>query len=285
MQPDEITLQTPGLELAARAWGPADGRRVLALHGWLDNAGTWDRVAPALGDAGIRVVALDFPGHGRSQHRSGDAGYQFADLVVAATDALDALGWERAALLGHSMGGGAATLTCAVVPDRVERLALVEGLTPLTTPESGARDQLARAIESRRRYSSSDNRVYATFDELSSRIAARPWRLSPEAVECLALRGSEAVDGGWRFTHDPRLKADSLMRFTPGQVCSFAEAVACPALLIVADEGLPYSQDEVVEYVARMPQLERVEVAGRHHVHLDAPERVAGRLVSFLRER
>ena len=60
----------PGLTVATRCWGPKDGVPVLALHGWLDNASSFDLVAPALAAAGMRVVAVDLPGHGLSDHRA-----------------------------------------------------------------------------------------------------------------------------------------------------------------------------------------------------------------------
>ena len=64
---EELELQTPYLRLSARAWGPPDGVPVLALHGWLDNAASFDPLASLL--PGVRLVAVDLPGHGGSDHR------------------------------------------------------------------------------------------------------------------------------------------------------------------------------------------------------------------------
>lgn len=54
---EELELQTPWLRLAARAWGPSGGLPVLAVHGWLDNAASFDVLAPLL--PGMRLVAVD----------------------------------------------------------------------------------------------------------------------------------------------------------------------------------------------------------------------------------
>ena len=67
-QVEEIRLNLPHIELAAHLYGPEDGQRVIALHGWLDNANSFARLAPLL--PGLRIVALDFAGHGLSAHRA-----------------------------------------------------------------------------------------------------------------------------------------------------------------------------------------------------------------------
>ena len=60
----DIKIPTHPLTYAAKAWGDPEGEPVLALHGWLDNCGTWDLLAPEFEAAGFYFVALDFPGHG-----------------------------------------------------------------------------------------------------------------------------------------------------------------------------------------------------------------------------
>ena len=64
---EEIRLSLPHIELAAHVFGPEDGIPVIALHGWLDNANSFARLAPKL--HGLRIVALDLAGHGHSAHR------------------------------------------------------------------------------------------------------------------------------------------------------------------------------------------------------------------------
>src|SRR5690606_7401143 len=62
--PKDHLLDLNGIEIAVRTWGPEDGVPVLALHGWLDNAASFERLAPLLD--GCFVVAPDLVGHGRS---------------------------------------------------------------------------------------------------------------------------------------------------------------------------------------------------------------------------
>jgi len=96
-------LRLPG-GLHALAWGGA-GPVVLAAHGWRGRPTQFRRIAEALVPAGLRLVALDAPGHGVSPgHRATPRLVADAMLQAAA-----ALGGVRA-VVGHSLGGAAAAI-------------------------------------------------------------------------------------------------------------------------------------------------------------------------------
>lgn len=284
--PAELTFDVWGLRLAARVWGPEDGQLVLGFHGWLDNAATWDRVAPLLvarANRPLRILSFDLPGHGISQHRSRDAWYSIHDYVLTVSRLVrEHFADDEVILMGHSMGGAVATLSAGVLAERVSALLLVEGLTPLTDTAERALPQARKGLESSMKYDSQNARTYESIDEIKRRIAARPWQMTPAAVEALALRGSEVDSSGARFTHDARLKADSFARMTKGQVISLLSGITCPGLIVIADQGLPYDALLMKDYVEALPNLTRVTVEGRHHVHLDDPEPVATHFVDYL---
>ena len=106
-----------------------NGPKVLALHGWLDNAASFVPLAAHLD--GLDIAAPDLPGHGRSAHMPPGTDYTFVGAVHQVLDVADALGWERFALLGHSMGAGIASLVAAAVPERIERFVAIEALGAL----------------------------------------------------------------------------------------------------------------------------------------------------------
>lgn len=56
-EPDRIVVELPHLRVAALAWGPADGRLALFLHGFPDSPWSWRSMAPRLAARGFRVVA------------------------------------------------------------------------------------------------------------------------------------------------------------------------------------------------------------------------------------
>ena len=99
--PIELKVAAASGELAALQWGDAAAPPLLALHGWLDNAASFARLAPLLARQ-RRVIALDLPGHGRSAHMPEPARrYHVVDQVDAVLDFADALGFDRFDLLGH----------------------------------------------------------------------------------------------------------------------------------------------------------------------------------------
>lgn len=277
----DIELDAGPLRLAARAWGAADAAPVLALHGWLDNAASFDRLAPLLG--GAHVVALDLPGHGHSAHLPGGCRYHFVDYAADVLAAADALGWDRFSLLGHSLGGAVATLLAAARPGRIERLALIEALGPLTAEAAEAPELLAQAIARAGQAGRRPAPVYASLEEaLAARCAAG--HLSPSAARPLVERGTVAGEDGLRWRTDPRLRLPSPYRLTEAQVLAFLEAIAAPTAVIVAEHGLLVRHPEFLERrVAALRDARVHRLPGNHHLHLEDAAPVAGLLSPFLR--
>jgi 3-oxoadipate enol-lactonase len=100
------------------------GRPVMLVHGFTANSDEVAGVVEPLAELGWHAVAPDLRGHGRSD-RPTDAGAYSLELMAADVVALaDRLGWDRFALLGHSMGGGVAQLIALDHPERLTGLVL-----------------------------------------------------------------------------------------------------------------------------------------------------------------
>jgi pimeloyl-ACP methyl ester carboxylesterase len=133
------TLRTPTLEIAYRESGPTDGRPVILLHGWPSDPHDWDGVAPPLAGDGCRVLVPWLRGYGGtsfldpSTPRSG----QQAALGADVRDFMDALGIERALLVGYDWGGRGACVCAALWPERVRGLVSINGYNIQNIPTAG----------------------------------------------------------------------------------------------------------------------------------------------------
>ena len=147
------TLRIPVGELVfdAVAAGPEDGRLVLLLHGFPQTSWSWRGVWPALADAGLRVVAPDQRGYSPEARPNGVDAYRMGHLVADVVGLLDALGAERADVVGHDWGAGVAWQLASRHPERLRTLTAVSVPHPLaflhalrTDPDQRARSQYMR---------------------------------------------------------------------------------------------------------------------------------------------
>lgn len=276
----ETTLDTARGRLAALRGGNPDGPKLLCLHGWLDNAASFVPLAPHL--ARHDWVALDLPGHGGSEHRAPGYDYAFADWLHDVLDALDALGWEQADLLGHSMGGAIACTLAAAVPARVRRLGLVEALGPVAGDPAQAGERLRQAVAARRAKPGRPPRLLPDLDTaVAARLAAT--RMAPDAARLIVERNLREVPGGLQWRSDPRLTWPSHLRLGEDTVQSLLRAIEAPAWLVAADPSPPYFTPEV--RASRLACLTKIHVAvlpGGHHLHMEQPDAVAAALAGFL---
>ncbi|MGG7597847.1 alpha/beta hydrolase [Pseudomonas sp. WC1] len=268
-QVEEIRLTLGHIELAAHLFGPADGLPVIALHGWLDNANSFARLAPQL--QGLRIVALDLAGHGYSGHRPVGAGYALADYAHDVLRVAEQLGWERFGLLGHSLGAIISVQLAGALPERVSHLALIDGVIPPTLSEQDAAERLGQALQSQMRLEGKRKSVYATLEEGVEARMKGMVAVSREAAELLAQRGLMPVPGGYSWRSDSRLTLPSPIRLNHDQAMAFVKRIACPACLVVAADGMLARHTDLLE---QLP-FGQVILPGGHHLHLNDAEGAA----------
>lgn len=276
--PEELELRTPHLRLAARAWGAPDGSPVLAVHGWLDNAASFDALAPLLPET--RFVALDLPGHGASDHRPPGVHYHFVDFIPDVIAATEALGWERFALLGHSMGGGIASFIAAILPERVTRLAMIEGLGPPSSNPADGPVNLRKAMEQMNGLPHKQLPVYSG-PEAATQVRCEANGLSWMAAATLIERGIRPVGAGVGWRTDPRLRFVSPLYLSEPQILAYMERIQAPALLICGDSGYLVKRAYMQERYARIAGLRVKILPGGHHLHLEDAEPCAHLLAPF----
>lgn len=263
---EEVRLSLPHTELAAHLYGPEDGVPVIALHGWLDNAASFARLAPKL--PGLRIVALDFAGHGHSDHRPPGGSYAIWDYAHDVLQVAEQFGWQRFSLLGHSMGAIVSVLLAGAMPERVERLALIDGLMPYTGEPETAPQKLGEALRAHLALAGKSKPVYAEFDRAVQARMRGVGAVSREAAALLAQRGLMPVPGGYTWRTDSRLTLPSPLRLTRAHAEAFVQALQCPVKLVMAEQGMLHAQPSITALLEGLP-MEVATLPGGHHLHLD----------------
>ena len=285
MRAEELWIGVGDRSLAALAWGDPTHPPMLALHGWLDNAGSFSAIAPLLAQDHY-VVAIDLRGHGHSSHLPAGAWYHYVDYFDDLRATLDHFGWPRATLFGHSLGGTLASLFAAAYSERVEALLLVEALGPLTVSPENTLAQLKRGLDECSAFA--NRRSLRVFRDLDAAIEARAMAsgFSREVARALVERGVEQVEGGYVWSSDPRLTLTSAQRYSEAQVLAMLKGIRAPTLLILAEPATSYLPDEMMQArSAEVAAIEVAHVAGHHHLHLESPEAVFEAMRRFLRDR
>ena len=265
--PCEISLDVHGNTIAARQWGDPDGVPVLALHGWLDNCASFDRLAPLL--TGINLVAVDMAGHGQSYHRHQDANYTVWSEIEDVVGMADVLGWETFSMLSHSRGAVISMITAATFPDRVQRLGLIDGLVPPPAQDSEAPATLRKAIEQRARYR---NRSPKVFESLEVAVAARKnglFKLTDDAARRLVARGVRPVEGGYVWSNDPQVLTSSLAKLNAAQVQAFLAQATMPIRLALGRDGIQGMIERIRPVADAHANIEIRDFPGGHHLHME----------------
>lgn len=262
-------LRIGGLTLHVLEWG-APGRPALCfLHGGSAHAHWFDRVAPAFADR-FHVVSLDQRGHGESEWPRPPA-YATEDFAADLSGLMDALGWPRAVVVGHSMGGHNAMAFAGWHPERVRGLVIVDARPSI--PE----ERLGRMH--RRGWRSLSLHPTLEAAVAAFRLLPRETVADPALLAHLARAGVVQRDGGWQYRFDP----DANRRRTPADTLALLPRIAAPTL-IVRGEWSPVLPQEVAERMsAAIPRATLIEIPGvYHHLVLDAPEAFVSALEGFL---
>ncbi|MBF8747100.1 alpha/beta hydrolase [Pseudomonas putida] len=278
--PRDHLLDLNGIEVAVRTWGPEDGIPLLALHGWLDNAASFERLAPML--EGCFVVAPDLVGHGRSDHRRHDSGYylwEHAEDMLAVTDSL---GLAQFHVLAHGMGSGVASLLAAMTSG-IASMIFLDGMgAPFTVADDDRVQHLARAYRLKRMVQRSQAQGFSEphgsrFDDLEAALEQRRKRLdgelSDDATRLLALRDLLQLSDGYCWRHDPRLVLPEPMPLTEREACDLLRQIRCPLYLMLGRQGA-FADNGFAQRKDALPSQAKVSWhPGGHHFHLEAPDR------------
>lgn len=263
------------ITLAGLSWHPpreaATRQPVLMVHGWLDNAMSFARLAPEIA-AYAPVHAIDMAGHGQSGHRPPGYSYWLMDYVADLSELIDShfphSEKEPIDLVGHSLGGIVCALYAAAFPERVRRLVMIDSLGALSRPAEETIPQLRRALQKKRNGSAPP----AIYPDVETAARIREGGLSPlsaEAASLLVPRNMRSYGVGYVWQTDARLRHPTALMMTEQQVEASLAAIKTPALFVRAEEGLLTYRKGLDQRAALIRELTTVDVPGGHHCHLD----------------
>ena len=258
-----------GRRMSGLRWGDGPPRAVL-LHGGAQNAHTWDTVALALRP--VPLLAVDLPGHGRSDWR-GDRAYDPESNAADVAAVVEALAPDADVLVGMSLGGLTAVGVVHARPELVRRLVLVD-ITPGVTRDKAS--EVHAFIEG--------PQSFASFGEIFARtLEFNPTR-TPESLRRGILHNAHRTDDGtWEWNYDRRPLAGDPQAMGPERLWDAIGAATAPLLLVRGGVSPVVDDEDVAELRRRRPDARVVVVDGAgHSVQGDRPLELADLLTAEL---
>lgn len=241
---------------------------VVLIHGAQNDHSVWALQSRYLAHHGHSVLAVDLPGHGRSQGAALPSVEAMADWLLAL---LAAAGVTRAALAGHSMGSLIALETAYQAPERVTKLALLGCTFPMKVSDAllnTARDNEAAAIDMVNLFS-------------HSTMAQKPSCPGP---------GFSVMGGARRLMQRMSQINPAQLFYTDFYACNAyangaaaAQSLRCPALFVFGAKDVMTSPKSAKGLLAAIPHARSVTVDAGHSMMQEQPDAVLDALTAFLR--
>lgn len=280
---NEVVIELPHIRLAGRVWGDNSKPLLIALHGWLDNANSFEPLSKYLDD--YQLLAVDWPGHGLSQHRPGHYPLHWIDYLYDLELLIETITAVKPiyGVIGHSLGGIVASAYSAAFADKVPRWIFIEALSPLVEDPNNSRKRLTRSFQDHRRGLRPEGRLQRNTS-LDAAVKARHRLTGLDMQWCRLLieRNLEISDDGARWRSDPRLKLDSPMRLTFEHVQGLMKDHCGEVLLISGRDGYPIASEVSERVQSWYHKLTCVELEGDHHLHMGNSQQVATEIKHFL---
>ncbi len=274
-----IELNISGLSIACKSWGSPTNPPIIALHGWLDNANSFDPIAYYLQND-YYLIAVDLPGHGHSSHLPEGSNYHFIDGLFIIVEIINALKLEKVHLLGHSLGACLSSIVAGIAPERFLSLSLIEGLGPFTHPAETAWTQLSQYRNYLTQEKIKKPKGYSQFDRATLARALKGY-VSLEIAKILCERGLIKKRGLFYWRHDRRLLAPSPLQMTEEQVLSCLRKINVKTYLFWASEGFSFNYELIQKRIKAVQNLQLERMEGGHHIHMEKPEAIATLLANF----
>lgn len=301
LQFTEIHIPVPWGHISGLWYGDQSIQPLIALHGWLDNSGTFAKLAPLLIETAGSVLCIDLPGHGHSSHLPAGIFYHNTEFVRVLMRLMKAYNWSKISLLGHSMGGAVAFYFASLYPAKVDVIVSIDAvLKRFIKPDDAVealRHAMVKALRDNQRLiddNSTEEPPSYTFAECERLLYEGSGRsMYPENCKYILERNinkSRKFPDKYYFSRDTRLKY--LLDINPEEALSKALAMRIcvaklPYMVLRGGASINIGPDslKLIGLLSEQnPNFETHLLAdGLHHFHLNQPEVVANLIIPFLK--
>lgn len=239
------------------------GPALVLLHGAAQDNSVWYEVSATLSSR-FDVIAIDQPGHGKSQLWNGSPLTDVADFAAVIPRVLDVLGVTSAGVVGHSLGGAIALRLALDHPELVTSVVNIAGSASSAGAKVGYPGELLELVE------------LNPTDWMETNFRSLIGRSTPDALR-------------WHFAFDSRripseVILGDLRAYT---TCGFIEelpSLDCPVLCIAGEQDWSCDPERVTETSDAIGALSTVIVLSGvgHMPQLEVPDEVARLIASFL---
>uniref|UniRef100_A0A7N5KE61 Serine hydrolase like 2 n=1 Tax=Ailuropoda melanoleuca TaxID=9646 RepID=A0A7N5KE61_AILME len=271
----ELKLAVPWGHIAAKAWGLQQAAPVLCLHGWLDNANSFDRLIPLL-PKDFHYVAMDFGGHGP------------LETPVSPGKSLSPFAF----FLSYSFFPFWVTSQfTSIFPEMVDKLILLD-TSPFGLDPNVRMGAFMRAVTGETQAEASQKpRQVVKPEEMLQGYLKRNSHVSEEIARLLLQRGTTEVATGLVMNRHRRMTVpEQSISFVSKELFTHsAKQLQAPVLLIKSIQGYynvrREDTDKNVFVPSPLQRFQYVKVPGNHYVHLNQPEIVARIISAFLQSQ
>lgn len=280
--PESRFFQSQGLRLHYWDWGNADAPLMLLVHGGRDHGRSFDLIAKSL-QPHFHVLAPDLRGHGDSDWTKGGS-YALTEYVYDLSRLVRGTAADKVTMVGHSMGGMVCLIYAGTFPEQVSALVVLDGVTVLPNAKSApAHERIAKYVGQLDKLDGRAPRRYRTIDEAAVQMRATNPRLPGGLAQHLAAFAVRRNDDGtysWKF--DPYQRSMAPHRLSPDDHVSLWSRIACPTLLLHAEESFLASPEAAgLANYFQQARIETITGVG-HWLHHEKPDEVLGAIRAFL---
>jgi len=265
---------------------------VLAIHGWMDNANTFDPLIKLL-PAHLSILAIDLPGHGLSSRYPPGSVYHNTEDVIAIRRMVKQQNWsQKLVFMGHSLGSIYSFIYAAIFPDEVEKYIGFDLVKPTNINLDRFIKNTGKDINKFLKFiANPDFSPEYPWDEIvDKQYIGSGKSLTIESAKILLERGSyrsKVKEGHFGFTRDIRQMFGLMSSIPYEHIHELASKIKCEVLNIKFRQAPHYEDEKYYRetldlFRKNAKRLEYHEVDGSHHGHLNNPENVASIVSKFL---